>query len=185
MGRILLAGFLGGLAMFFMMSIFHMSPIAQIGFSMMPHDGPALSALQTATDNKPGLYIYPTVDMTSKDAMAKSEAARKTNPSGILIYRAPGAPGMTLKLLTTEFAVEIVQSLIAAMLLSLTAIAVYGARVGFVVLVGLVSAITTNISYWNWYAFPASYTLANMGIELASFLAAGLVIAALVKPRIA
>ena len=30
MGRILLAGFLGGIAMFFMMSVFHMSPIAQI-----------------------------------------------------------------------------------------------------------------------------------------------------------
>src|SRR5579863_7866706 len=86
MGRIVLAGVLGGVAMFVVMSIFHMSPVAQIGFSMMKDDAAALSALQTATDNKPGLYIYPTVDMKAKDAMAKAEAARKTNPSGILIY---------------------------------------------------------------------------------------------------
>jgi hypothetical protein len=185
MGRIVLAGVLGGLAMFVVMSIFHMSPVAQIGFSMMKDDAAALSALQTATDNKPGLYIYPTVDMKAKDAMATAEAARKTNPSGILIYQPPGSPGMIPKLLVTEFATEVVQALIAAMLLSMTAITVYGARVGFVVLVALVSTISTNISYWNWYAFPASYTLANMGIELASFLAAALVIAALVKPRTA
>jgi hypothetical protein len=183
MGRTVLAGLAGGLAMYVMMSIAHMSPVAQIGFSMMANDAPVLSALQTATANKPGLYIYPTVDMAAKDAMAKAEAVRKTNPSGIMIYQAPGSPGMTPKLLITEFVVEIVQAAIAAILLSMTAIATYAVRVGFVALVGLVSAITTNVSYWNWYAFPANYTLANMGIEIAGFIAAGLAIAALVKPR--
>jgi hypothetical protein len=59
----------------------------------------------------------------------------------------------------------------------------YWSRVGFVTLVGLVSAVTTNGSYWNWYPFPLSYTLANMGIELAGFFVAGLAIAALLKPQ--
>ena len=183
MGRIILAGIAGGIAMFVMMSIAHMSLVAQVGFSQMANDKAAISALQTATANKPGLYIYPTVDMHSKDAMSKAEAVRKVMPSGILIYQPPGVPGMTPKLLGTEFATEIVQALIAALLLSFTVIASYVGRVGFVALVGAVSVVTTNISYWNWYAFPASYTLANMGIELASFLAAGFVIAAIVKPR--
>jgi len=185
MGRITIAGIAGGIAMFVMMSIAHMSPVAQIGFSQMADDGPALAALQAGTENKPGLYIYPTVDMSSKDAMAKAEADRKVKPSGIFIYQRPGAPGMTPKLLITEFLIEIVQSLIAAALLSATMIATYWGRVGFVASVGVVSAITTNVSYWNWYAFPANYTFANMGIELAAFVAAGLAIAALLKPKAA
>lgn len=183
MGRILLAGLAGGIAMFVAMSVAHMSPVAQIGFSQMANDAPVLSALQQATANKPGLYIYPTVDMQAKDAMAKAEAVRKVKPSGILIYQAPGAPGMTGALLATEFATEIVQSLLAAFLLSLTALGGYGARAGFVALAGIVSAITTNISYWNWYAFPTSYTLANMAIEIVSFAVAGLAIAAVLRPR--
>ena len=184
MGRIIIAGIAGGIAMFVVMSIAHMSPVAQIGFSQMTDDGPALSALKTATGNKPGLYIYPSVDMTSGDAMARMDAAMKVNPSGILVYQPPGARnGITPKLLITEFVTEVVQALIAAALLSFVAAATYGARVGFVSLVGLVSAITTNISYWNWYAFPLSYTFANMGIEIVSFIAAGFAIAALVKPK--
>jgi hypothetical protein len=183
MGRVIIAGILGGVAMFVCVSIAHLSLVAQIGFSQMANDGPALSALQSATANKPGLYIFPTVDMTSKDAMAKADAARKVKPFGILVYQPPGAPGMTPKLLVTEFLTEIAEDLIAALFLSLTAIASYGGRVGFVSLVGVVSAIATNVSYWNWYAFPASYTLANMGIEIVGFLTSGLVIAALVRPR--
>jgi hypothetical protein len=185
MGRIILAGIAGGIAMFVMMSIAHMSLVAQVGFSQMTNDKAALSALQAATANKPGLYIYPTVDMRSKDAMSKAEAVRKVMPSGILIYQPPGVPGMTPRLLGTEFATEVVQALLAALLLSFAMIATYWGRVGFVVLVGFASAISTNISYWNWYSFPGSYTLANMGIEIASFIAAAFVIAALVKPKAA
>jgi hypothetical protein len=185
MGRIVLAGIAGGFAMFVMMSILHMSPIAQAGFSKMSDDGAVIAALQTATDNKPGLYFYPYVDMHAKDAMAKSEAALKANPSGILIYQPAGASGMNFKRLFTEFAAELVQAFIAAALLAFTMIPAYGGRVGFVTLVGLVSVVTTNVSYWNWYAFPATFTLANMAMELAGFFAAGLAIAAIVRPKTA
>jgi len=82
-----------------------------------------------------------------------------------------------------EYAKELVQSLLVATLLSFALLATYWSRVGFVVAVGAISTMTTNLSYWNWYAFPTSYTLANMTIEVAGFLAAGLVIAALMKPQ--
>ena len=183
MGRIVLAAIAGGIAMFIVMSILHMSPVAQIGFSQMSDDGPVLAALQTGTHNAPGLYIYPTVDMHAKDAMAKSEAAREVKPSGIFVYHPPGAPGISARLLVTEFLTEILQSLIAAILLSTAALATYFGRVGFVLLTGIVASVTTNVSYWNWYGFPGSYTLANMGIEVAGFFAAALAIAALIRPR--
>lgn len=183
MGRIILAGIAGGVAMFFMMSILHLSPVSETGISQMANDTPALEALKTATGNRTGLYLFPSVDMKQKDAMAKMEARMKVEPFGLVAYQPPGALGMTAQHLVSEFAKEIVQSILLALLVSFTLIATYWGRVGFVVLVGVVSTITTNASYWNWYAFPTSYTLANMFIEVASFLAAGLVIAALIKPR--
>jgi len=185
MGRIILAGIAGSIAMFVMMSILHMSPVAQIGFSQMANDTPALDALQKATGNKPGLYVFPTVDMKAKDAMAQMDARMKVEPFGIMAYQPPSAlpGGFQLKLLVREFASEIVQSLVAALLLSFAVLATYWGRVGFVVLIGAVAAIATNVSYWNWYGFSTSYTFASIGIELASFFAAGLVLAVLIKPR--
>ena len=181
--RILIAGVAGGFAMYVVMSLLHMSPIAQTGIRTLKGDDATIAALKDATGDKPGLYFFPKVDMRAKDAMAKSEAALKANPSGIVIYRRAGWPGMTPKMLIGEFVVELVQALIAAALLSATVIAGYWGRVGFVGGVGLVSAITTNASYHIWYAYPVHYTAANMGIEVAGFLGAGLVMAALLKPE--
>ena len=183
MGRILLAAIAGAIAMFVAMSILHMSPVSRIGFSQLADDGPALAALKAGTANRPGLYIYPTVDMQAKDAMAKSVAARAVKPSGIFVYEPPGTPGMSPRQLLTEFGIEFLQCLIAATLLSSAALMTYFGRVGFVLLTGILAALTTNASYWNWYGFPANYTLANMGIEVASFFAAALVIAAFIRPR--
>jgi hypothetical protein len=184
MGRIILAGVAGSIAMFVMMSIMHISPLAQVGFSQMTNDGPALAALQTATGNKPGLYIFPAVDMKAKDAMAQMTARMKVEPFGIMAYQPPGSVGgFSPLLLVREYAKELVQSLLVATLLSFALLVTYWGRVGYVVAVGVISTMTTNLSYWNWYAFPTSYTLANMTIEVSSFLAAGLVIAVLLKPR--
>ena len=184
MGRIILAGIAGGVAMFVMLSILHMSPIAQIGFSQMTNDTPALDALQKATRNKTGLYIFPTVDMTQKDAMAKMDARMKVEPFGFMAYQPPGtASGISAGKLIGEFSKVTIQSILAALLLSFAALASYWGRVGFVAAIGLISTLTTNISYWNWYAFPTSYTLANMFIEFAGFIAAGLVLAWLIKPQ--
>src|SRR2546423_521099 len=60
-------------------------------------------------------------------------------------------------------------------------LATFGARAGFITLVGVLAAITTNIPYWNWYGFPTSYTVAYMFIEIIGFLVAGLVAAAVLR----
>lgn len=79
----------------------------------------------------------------------------------------------------------LVEALLAAWLLSRTRLAGYASRVGFVFVVGLTAAITTNIPYWNWYGFPASYTMANITIQLVGFLIIGLVAAAVMKQPLA
>jgi hypothetical protein len=55
----------------------------------------------------------------------------------------------------------------------------FAGRVGFVLIAGILAAITTNVSYWNWYGFPGVYTASYMLIEIVGFVLVG-VAAALV-----
>jgi hypothetical protein len=182
--RVLIAGILGAIAMFVWMSIAHIAtPLATTGFSQIPNEGPVLSAMRNSMGNTQGLYFYPWTDMKGPKAMEKQAEVFKTKPHGILIYNPPGSPGMMPSMMFEEFVKEAVLSLIAAFLLMQTALAGYAARVGFVSLVGLAGALTTNPSYMIWYGFPANYTLSYGFIDFFGFVVAGLVIAAIVRPK--
>ena len=41
------------------------------------------------------------------------------------------------------------------------------------------AVITSNVSYWNWYGFPALYTSASMFTIWVGYVCAGLVAAAM------
>jgi hypothetical protein len=67
-------------------------------------------------------------------------------------------------------------------LLAQTRIASSAGRVGFVLVAGILAAITTNVSYWNWYGFPRAYTAGYMFTQVVGFFLVGIV-AALVLPK--
>ena len=67
-------------------------------------------------------------------------------------------------------------------LLSQTNLTSFAARWRFVTVAGVLAAITTNISYWNFYGFPGNYTVAYMCILAMGFVFAGLIVAVMVKP---
>ncbi|MBI1214033.1 MAG: hypothetical protein GC190_21435 [Alphaproteobacteria bacterium] len=187
MVRVLIAGVLGGIAMFVWTSIAHIAtPLGSIGFTQIPNEETVLPTLQNAMGDKQGLYFFPWVDPNDPNAMAAHEEKTKTVPSGIMIYNPPGSvAGMNPGMLIGEFSKELAQTLIAAFLLSLTAIGGYVMRVVFVSLIGVSASLSTNVSYLIWYNFPPDYTLGNMSIEVVGGIVAGLVIAAIVRPRAA
>jgi hypothetical protein len=90
---------------------------------------------------------------------------------------------MTTGQLVTEFLIEVLQALLVAFLLAQTRLVRFRSRLGFVAAVGVLAAIATNVSYWNWYGFPGAYTAAYMAIELVGIVCAGLAIAAVMKGR--
>ena len=59
----------------------------------------------------------------------------------------------------------------------------FGSRLLFVTLLGLLPGLGVNLSYWNWYGFTTDYTVAQLADHVMGLLAAGLVLAGLVKPR--
>ena len=187
MVRVLIAGVLGGLAMFVWTSVAHMfTPLGQIGMLSIPNEDSVLGPMQTAMGDKAGIYFFPGVDVNDPNGMTAYEEKAKTSPWGIMICHPPGTDaGMSPTQLVAEFAKELAQTLIAAFLLSFTVIASYFMRVGFVTLIGISAALSTNVSYLIWYKFPLDYTLGYMSIEVVSAIVAGLVIAALIRPRTA
>src|SRR5947209_7617105 len=68
-------------------------------------------------------------------------------------------------------------------LLSQTNIATFAGRVVFVTVAGVIAAIATNVSYWNWYGFPKRYTAAYMLIQLVGFVLVGIVGGLMLKRR--
>ena len=188
--RILLAGILGGIAMFVWTSIAHMAlPLGETGINEIPNESALLSAMQSSIGDKTGLYVFPGLGV-GKNATreAKNEAMKQmqqriaTNPSGILMYHPPGRPFGFGKSLAVEFSTEVLQAILVIWLLAQTRIGSFAGRVGFVLIAGILAAITTNVSYWNWYGFPAVYTANYILIEIVSFVLVG-VIAALVLRR--
>ena len=116
-------------------------------------------------------------------AMPRAEEKYRTGPNGILIYRPQGGDALSPKQLLTQLGVDIVALLVAAWLLAqATGLAGFGARVFFVMLLGLLPTLVVNLPYWNWYGFPTNYTLAQLGDHVVGFLAAGLVLGGLIKP---
>jgi hypothetical protein len=189
MKRVLLAGLLGGIAMFVWSSIAHVAlPLGRTGIREIPNEQAVLSGMQAQLGTSSGLYAFPGMGLGPNPTREEENAAMQqydqklaANPSGILIYHPPGAKALTPGQLITESLTEMAEALMLAWLLAQTTLATLGSRMGFVIIAALMAAITTNIPYWNWYGFPNSYTIAYMSIEFVGYLLAGVVIAAILK----
>jgi hypothetical protein len=184
--RILLAGLLGAVAMFAWTAIAHMAlPIGESGVQNTMDDDALLSAMKSTVKDKEGLYIYPTMGLPPGATHAEQSAAMEKypgklakNPSGIFLYHPAGSRPMNMsKFLTIEFITELCEALLVVWLLAQTRIATFGGRLGFVTVAGLLAAIATNVSYWNWYGFPTNYTASYMFIQLVGFFLVGIVAA--------
>jgi len=194
MNRKLLAALLGGIAMFIWTSIAHMAlPLGEAGLREIPNEAAVLSAMQGNIAENEGLYIFPGFGLgpnpsreAQHEAMKHMDEKLAKNPSGILMYHPAGSrPLVMVRYLSIEFATELLEAFLAVFLLSLTNLTSFGARLGFVVVVGVLVAIATNISYWNWYGFPTTYTAAYMFIQVVGFLCVGLVAGLVLKPKTA
>jgi hypothetical protein len=173
--RILIAGILGGLAMYVVLSVLHLSPVGRIGVHALPGGEVMIAEMNAAAGGKAGLYFFP-------DHMSAKPSAPR-GPFGLVSFTPDAPTGLSPMQLTFEFFSELVESILAAWLLAQAGLAAYGARVAFVTVIGVVAAILSEAPYWNWYSFPLDFSLTNAAMQIAGFLAAGLVMAWYLKPR--
>jgi hypothetical protein len=188
--KILLAAILGGIVMFIWTSIAHMAlPLGEAGIREIPNESSVVSAMQSNIGEQTSLYIFPGPGVGKNASREEKNEAMKhvaekmaANPSGILMYHAPGRPFAIGKWLGIEFGTELLEAILVVFLLAQARIVSFVGRVGFVLVVGILAAITTNVSYWNWYGFPGAYTANYMLIQIIGFLLVG-VVAALLLPK--
>jgi len=187
--RAFLAAILGGIAMFIWSFIAHdLLPLGEIGVREFENEDATLDGLKTNLGDTPGFYLFPghhpgtnTTREAQSEAIKRAMEKAATGPSGILIYH-PSREFAFGKLLGVEFGTELLEAILVIFLLAQTGIESFGGRVGFVLVAGMLAAVTTNIPYWNWYGFPSNYTAAYMLIEIIGFFCTG-VVAALVLPK--
>ena len=187
-GKTLLAGILAGVTVFVWGSISHMLlPLGEVGIREIPNEAAVLGAMQSSIQ-APGFYLFPGMgkphDQVTEADQKQWEEKYKTGSYGVLIY-APG-DGAAFNFparLGKEFLSNILAALVAAFLVSnATSLTGFAARTAFVGALGLFSAFDVHASYWNWYGFPASYTLAQTVDGVIGWTLAGVVLALMIKP---
>ena len=191
MKRILLAGLLGGFAVFVWGMASHMAlGLGSVGITSLPVDSPVVDVMR-ASITEPGFYFFPGMDMHSKKSAAEQAADEKAwsaamlrGPSGILVIDPRGKEPLSPRTFIIELVTNILGAAIAAMLLVLAAASIpsYWVRVLFVTALGLFAGIAVDLSYWNWYGFPADYVAAALLDQTLSWFAGGLVIARIMRP---
>jgi hypothetical protein len=186
--KVLLAGILGGIVMFIWTSIAHMFlPLGEAGVGEIPNESAMLSAMQSNIGDQTGLYIFPGLGVgknatrqEKNEAMKQSAAKASTGPSGILMYHSTRQFNFG-KLMGIEFGTELLEAILVVFLLAQTRIASFAGRVGFVLVAGILAAIATNVSYWNWYGFPGVYIASYMLIQVIGFFCVGIVAALMLR----
>jgi len=190
MKRVILAGIVGGIAMFIWSYIAHdVLPLGKAGIKNLPNESATIAGLQAGTGDKRGLYMFGfglgenATPEEENTAMKEMNERFAKSPSGLLVYYPAGRQMNMGRLLGIEFATECLEALLVAFLLSQTVLAGFAGKFGFVFVAGILAAIATNISYWNWYGFPKHYIGAYMLTQVIGFAVVGIVAAPLVLTK--
>jgi hypothetical protein len=81
-----------------------------------------------------------------------------------------------------QFLFGLVGSFLISWILAMTAgVTTFGTRACLVLLIALFTGIVYALPEWNWYGYPASYTIASIASYLVSWGIAGMAMAAIVK----
>jgi len=116
--------------------------------------------------NEQALYLFPGMDpsrrMTAEEQRAWSDRYA-AGPAGVIAYNPhPGARASADLFFPTILATELLCDVLAALLVGL---------------LGVLMTVDVDVSYWNWYGFPVSYTLAQLMDHGVGYCLAGLVLA--------
>ena len=188
-GRIVLGGIVGGVVLFAWGVVAHtVLGLGEVGIDGLPAEEAVMKTLAEGIP-EPGLYFFPYVDHSSEMSTEEATAAQEAwaakyeeGPIGLLIYHPTGKVPLSPMQLGAEFVTSVAAAIVVAFLLSFTTTG-FGRRLLFVVLLGLVPVLAIHVPYWNWFGFPADYTLAVAVDEIAGWLLAGIPLAAIVQCR--
>jgi hypothetical protein len=175
--RILIAALIGGIVMFIWGAVSHMAlGLGNPGIHPPAHEDVVLSSLHEGLGNEPGVYILPWLDPASMrdDAAVKTYAAKAgTSPYAWVVYLPQGVDATWMgPQLVTQWVSDTLAALVLAALMSLPGLGL-GRRLGLAGAAAVFAWLSTLVPYWNWYRFPASFTVAALVEQAIGWLLAG------------
>ncbi len=177
--KIVLGGIVAGIVVFIWSAVSHMVlGLGETGIKSLPNEDVILPVLN-ANITEPGFYFFPGLDpKASQEQMDAWTEKHRTGPAGIMVYQPVGGEPMPAGKFITELVSNNLAALVAAFLLS-KAFGNLGGLFGkavFVALFGLFAGLDIDLSQWNWYGFPTSYTCAYIVDHVVAWFLAGLVL---------
>jgi hypothetical protein len=153
----------------------------------LPNDEVVMRAMY---DNisEPGVYLFPAIAKEGKaptmEDYTEWDKKAKTGPTGVVYFARNGVDTDSPMLLVRGVGIHLVASLLAAVMLSLAAPSLrsYFGRVAFVGSLGVFATLTVFGMVWITGFASLSCFLAHLANNTIAWLAAGLAMAALIRP---
>jgi hypothetical protein len=183
--RILIAGIVGGIVMFAWGAVAHMFlGVGEAGVKNLPNEEAVISCMRSNIPD-PGLYFAPGMDMTRKptdEEFAAWSNKYQAGPNVFLVYRPTGMAPMSPRQFGYEFLSNVLAALVGAIMLTWTAPS-FGKRVGLATFIGLAAWLSINVSYWDWYRFPANFVASELIEQLVGWGLSGAAMALILRGR--
>jgi hypothetical protein len=182
MARVILAGILGGVVMFFCGFVEHVI-IGWAQPTVLPRDQEFLDAVK-GLSAPPDVYYFPKMGGdVPKDEQERAAERYKQGPSGLLIIGRPGEDPIATQRMVLEALSNVLVAFIAAWILAqLMPGTGFFQRWRIVLLMGVAAWLSMDASYAIWYAFSWDFIREQLFCALFEWGVAGVVIAAIVKP---
>ena len=151
----------------------------------IPNEAAFMSGLGSAAGNEK-VYFFPgKPDEGATQEMRDKYTKQVTTGSyGLVMVNHAGMEPEGAQQMGNGFLLELISTvmLVFVLVLTLPAQLTYLRRVFVILVMALFAAATRDLLFWNWMGYPLYYTAINVADTVLGWTAAGLVIAALVKP---
>ena len=191
--KILMGGVIGGIILWVWGFVaWVVLPLHLNSMHPVPDESALVGELSRTLPGK-GVYVIPWMPAeTSGMPPEQLEAAMneyteklRSGPNGMIFYDPGGKdPFMTGQMITGLFIFIFAASVVSWLLSRSTAAAGgYVSRVAFCGMIGVLIAVGTHLSDWNWMGYPFGWSSALMLDSVVAWLLAGLGIAAFLRPK--
>ena len=183
--RIVVAGFLGAI-MLFLWGFFSWAilPLHKTTIHTLSNEDIIVAAFK-AGNLETGTYMVPGMAGESEASKKAHSEKMKSGPIAMIHYSTNGYEEVDVMYMLRGFLIEFLAAMMAASLLgklSWSLASKFGARVRFVLMLGIFLAIATRLSDWAWLGYPAGFTISLIIDDIIGWALAGLVIAWRMKP---
>jgi len=140
-----------------------------------PEEQLVMDTLKTVV-TEPGFYFFPSHEGPDGRMDDGAWAMKyKHGPIGVMAFSPAGRTPLGSANFLSEIGSDFIVALVTMMLLCLSRDRVQSTvpRALLVMSIGLVVGMAAHVTYWNWFVFPAGFTVVNIADGLVGFLLLG------------